>query len=327
MSTKRMSTKQMSTEQMSTEQRYRRLMGWYPRSWRTVHEDAFVGTLLDVADAEGRDAPTARERAAVIGHGVTARLDRLVVPEVRDAGSTVALTMGAGLALAEFLVSSWAPWIRGNPAPQEMVQVGPFRDTGLVFAALWVVALVAALTGRWAVGRVALVVCTAAAVLSPHWFVQYPGVWSVDRGTLALFAACAVVALVGRPLRSHHTAAATAGWLLLGIASYTAVGTEPGAWLGSRALWNGNLYAWYAVVLIEVAAVGLAIAGRWHVVFTITLGLTPYALTVVGNELRGILTGSGSAAVVALPVAFGLFLLVLHSSGRLDLRERTPTSV
>lgn len=157
------------------EARYRRLTRWYPRTWRAANEDAFVGTLLDVADAEGRAAPTRRERLDIVGHAVSARLDRIVVPHVRDAGSTIALTMGTGFALAEFLVSSWAPWIHGNPVPESLVQVGPFRDTGFVFAALWLVALAAALAGRLAVGRVALVVCILAAVVTPYWFVRFPG--------------------------------------------------------------------------------------------------------------------------------------------------------
>ncbi|ROR28406.1 hypothetical protein EDF63_3681 [Curtobacterium sp. JUb34] len=309
------------------EARYRRLTRWYPRTWRAANEDAFVGTLLDVADAEGRAAPTRQERLDIVGHAVSARLDRIVVPHVRDAGSTIALTMGTGFALAEFLVSSWAPWIHGNPVPKSLVQVGPFRDSGFVFAALWLVALTAALAGRWAVGRIALTVCILAAVVTPYWFVRFPGVWSVDRGTLALFAACALVALIGRPVRSHHSAAAAAGWFLLGVASYGSVGHLTGAWLISRSLWDGNLWAWYAVGVIEVAAVGLAVARLWTVVFTITLGLTPYILTVVGNELRGILTESGSAGVIAAPVALGLVLLVLHSSGKLELTDRTRRRV
>lgn len=157
------------------EARYRRLTRWYPRTWRAANEDAFVGTLLDVADAEGRAAPTRQERLDIVGHAVSARLDRIVVPHVRDAGSTIALTMGTGFALAEFLVSSWAPWIHGNPAPESLVQVGLFRDTGFVFAALWLVALAAALAGRWAVGRIALTVCILAAVVTPYWFVRFPG--------------------------------------------------------------------------------------------------------------------------------------------------------
>lgn len=309
------------------ENRYRRLTRWYPRTWRAANEDAFVGTLLDVADAEGRATPTRPERLDIVGHAVSARLDRIVVPHVRDAGSTIALTMGTGFSLAEFLVSSWAPWIHGNPVPASLVQVGPFRDTGFVFAGLWLVALAAALTVRWAVGRIALAVCILAAVLTPYWFVRFPGIWSVDRGTLTLFAACALVALVGRPIRSHHTAAAAVGWFLLGVVSYGSVGHLTGEWLTSRSLWDGNLWAWYAVGVIEVVAIGLAVARLWTVVFTITLGLTPYILTVVGNELRGILTESGSAGVIAAPVALGLLLLVLHSSGKLELTDRTRRRV
>ncbi|VXB40030.1 hypothetical protein CURTO8I2_180140 [Curtobacterium sp. 8I-2] len=42
------------------------------------------------------------------------------------------------------------------------------------------------------------------------------------------------------------------------------------------------------------------------------------------NGVRAIDVGSGSVTVVALPVALGLVLLVLHSRGSLALSPRKP---
>lgn len=46
---------------MNLETRYRTLLRWYPRAWRSSHEEVVLGTLLDAAAAEGRAAPTAGE--------------------------------------------------------------------------------------------------------------------------------------------------------------------------------------------------------------------------------------------------------------------------
>lgn len=305
------------------EARYRRLLAWYPAAWRTANADALVGTLLDVAEGEGRERPTRQERRAIAEHGVGLRLDGLVVADVRNPASTVALTLGTGLALAEFLFSSWAPWITGNPAPGSTVQVGPFRDTGFVFAALWVIALVAALSGRWNVGRVVLLVSVLLGTVSPYLLNRYPGVWSVDRATLLLLSACAVVAVLGRPHRSQHTAAAAVGWFLLGALSYCSV-SDPGQWQYSRSLWDGNLYAWYGTAVLEISAVVLAIMRWWRTAFTIVLSLVPYVGALAVNEVRAMDVGSGSVELVALPVALGLVLLVLHSRGSLALPPRRP---
>lgn len=305
------------------EHRYRRLLAWYPRSWRAAHGEAFLGTLLDVADGQSRAHPTFKERWAIAEHGLEARLDRVVVPEVRNAASTVALAMGAGLALAEFVFTSWSPWIRSNPAPGLMVQVGPFRDTGFAFAALWIIALLAALTGRWAIGRATLFILMLLAGVSPYFFASPSGVWSVDRATLFLLSMCAAVAAIGRPHRSHHTAAATVGWALLGALSYAST-SDFTEWLYSRSIWNGNLYAWYATGVLELVAIGLALARYWRPAFTIVLSLVPYVGALSFNRLRGYVGDSGSVTILAVPLIIGLLLLALHSAGRLEL-PRPPT--
>ncbi|RKT33190.1 hypothetical protein DEU34_1780 [Microbacterium sp. AG1240] len=59
----------------STQERYRRLLRWYPKAWRTENEDVVLGTLLDVADGRGGIGPSVRERWSVIVHGLGTRMD------------------------------------------------------------------------------------------------------------------------------------------------------------------------------------------------------------------------------------------------------------
>ena len=43
---------------MVEEQYYRRLLRWYPRSWRAHHGEVLLGIMLDEAEALGRSRPT-----------------------------------------------------------------------------------------------------------------------------------------------------------------------------------------------------------------------------------------------------------------------------
>ncbi|MEV8268185.1 hypothetical protein [Microbacterium sp. NPDC076911] len=84
---------------MSTQERYRRLLRWYPRSWRDAHGEVALGTMLDLAESEDRVRPTARDHVAAVIYGLGARL-------------TVAAALGSalvGLVLAAVagLVAVW----------------------------------------------------------------------------------------------------------------------------------------------------------------------------------------------------------------------------
>lgn len=306
------------------ESQYRRLLTWYPRSWRVEHEEAFLGTLLDLADGEGREVPTRHERASIASHGLSTRLDRLIVPQVRHAGSTIALTAGTGIAAIEFLFSSWAPWHQSQHTSGVWpARVGPFYDTGFLFAGLWLVALTCSLTGRWAIGRFALVASILASLVTPHLFTTYPGLFSVDEATLGLLAGCAVVALIGRPMVGPPTIGAASGWGLVVTVIYVHAPAGLDGWLPSSTLWSQVGTFWYAAAFALIVAVGLGIARLWNAAFTIVLGLTPLTLAFILNDIRQVVIESGSALLIAAPVGIGLLLLVLYSSGRLRLDGMT----
>ena len=59
---------------MVEEQYYRRLLRWYPRSWRAHHGEALLGIMLDEAEALGRSRPTVGQRWSAFLHGTGNRL-------------------------------------------------------------------------------------------------------------------------------------------------------------------------------------------------------------------------------------------------------------
>ena len=59
---------------MVEEQYYRRLLRWYPRSWRAYHGEALLGIMLDEAEALGRSRPTVGQRWSAFLHGTGTRL-------------------------------------------------------------------------------------------------------------------------------------------------------------------------------------------------------------------------------------------------------------
>lgn len=101
---------------MSGESEFARLLRWYPASWRRDHGDVVLGTMLDVADADGRDAPTRAERRAAFVDGLGHRLDRRIAIGAAVAAVgvamlvwTVQLALAAGWPQAVAVLSGAVP--------------------------------------------------------------------------------------------------------------------------------------------------------------------------------------------------------------------------
>ena len=90
---------------MVEEQRYRRLLRWYPRSWRARHGEALLGIMLDEAEALGRSLPSVGQRWSVFVHGMGTRLSARSALWCAAAG--ILLRM-AGFALIIILISAGA---------------------------------------------------------------------------------------------------------------------------------------------------------------------------------------------------------------------------
>ena len=193
---------------MTAEAQYRSALRWYPRSWRQRNEDVMVGTLLDVADADGREAPTRGELRDLRRSGFAARAEGVLAARIRDRVAGIALGAGTALALALLTGQAWSRWApTDSPWPQAWLWTSPELRAPdgvvwqlLIHPALWVLAAVATLAGWTAVARILLVVSvpvSAIALFLPDVsFLLRPSV-----GTLAMMAVLALVGCIGRPPR------------------------------------------------------------------------------------------------------------------------------
>lgn len=94
------------------ERRYRRLLRWYPRSWRREHGEVLLGLLLDDAGARGRVAPSAGDRIRAARDGTGSRLTGRVALTSSLLGLGAAALAGVGSIWAlDLLVSIGAGWI------------------------------------------------------------------------------------------------------------------------------------------------------------------------------------------------------------------------
>ena len=84
-------------------QQYRRLLRWYPRSWRARHGEALLGIMLDEAEAVGRSRPTVGQRWSAFLHGTGTRLGMRAAPWCAVTGLLLSLA-----SLALFLIAVMA---------------------------------------------------------------------------------------------------------------------------------------------------------------------------------------------------------------------------
>jgi hypothetical protein len=164
---------------------------WYPRSWRKANEDVMVGTLLDVADGEGRDAPSRAELHDLRRSGLATRADRVLPSSIRDRVAAISLGAGTALALAAGSGQLWGAWdAQGSPA--EPVPDG-FVWQIVIQPLLWVLGAVAAVVGWTVVARILLVLTLPASLVAVFSvdvsFVLRPSFFAlVMMGVLALLA-------------------------------------------------------------------------------------------------------------------------------------------
>jgi hypothetical protein len=131
---------------------YRRLLRWYPRAWRTENEEAMLGALLDQAESDGRNVPTAAERSAIAREGLR---ERFGLPHRGQRLRLLPLAAGFLLSVFYALLIIWAP---NTSYPGS---VGPFANPSILTCVLLVAAFLAALLVR---GKAASVLALAAAV-------------------------------------------------------------------------------------------------------------------------------------------------------------------
>ncbi|NRD27981.1 hypothetical protein [Frigoribacterium sp. VKM Ac-2836] len=296
-----------------------------------------VGTLLDMAEEEGRERPRRAEMLDLAIHGLGARLSAVFPATSRDQAASFALATGVAWSLLYFIVQDWMPW---NPGAHAFAldPFGPFNSAGVLVTALWVLAGVFVLARRGTAARFSLLGAAALAVVlilvqtpsSSEYAVVYP---SPDRVTFVLLAGLGLIAAVGKPHRKWTTAASATGWFAalsgallvmnqLDRVSVPLAAGRPG-WCDffNRYLWAGGLLAPGVVGILVVVALSAAVAFRvtgHRLGGALVLSAVPWAASVLVNWAT-YLGGDPSAVVMAV---FMVVVWVALSLAALTLRPR-----
>lgn len=139
---------------MTLEDRYRRLLRWYPRSWRAELEEVMLGTLLDAAEHRGDARPRPAEAWSLRVNGAGERLTArsavacAIAAVLLTATTTVMLFSGATAPVGAMLTSL------GAGTAVSFAVVGLLRSIRAVSPAGAVSALAAAVPA-WALAALA----------------------------------------------------------------------------------------------------------------------------------------------------------------------------
>ncbi|GAB2976054.1 hypothetical protein [Frigoribacterium salinisoli] len=295
------------------ERRCRRLLAAYPRSWREQHGEALLGTLLDAAEAEGRDRPGLDVGADLVVRGAAVRVDRVVLRGVRDGIASSALALGVALAATYFVLHAWAPFGQGRDVFRESLHFGPSMNPGVIPCGLWAVALLLTLAGRSGPARSVLLGTVPVALLLPVLGAARPEWDGPSTTNLVVLGVTAVLAAVGSPRRLGRLGVACLGWTagLVGLYAYADVLTS----IGDRVLWariatpaNVGL----ATVPVVLLAVVLVLLRRSATAVVVLATLVPW------------LAGASVTVVTGSPDQVSLFVtttLVAAALGVVALRR------
>lgn len=160
---------------ISLESRYRRLLRWYPTSWRERNGELFIGTALDAAEAEGRTRLSPGEVGAMILHGVGER----ATVRVALTAASVALMCAATAQLVGIVAAETVAGLGGGWIPLALGAMSGLLQTGALLALL-------RHAGRVRPDRAALTTLSASAA----WALAFLSAWSwsigFDRADAAL---------------------------------------------------------------------------------------------------------------------------------------------
>ena len=307
------------------ESRYRAALRWYPRSWRAANADAIVGTMLDQAEAEGRDVPARGELRDLASSGVGHRFELFAPRAMRDRLALIALLLGAAASLVSFVASEWAPF-----SPRETVYFadggfyippvagfGPFYSGAAVLYIVWLLALVAVLA------RQRLVSVALLALTLPYSVVLYanrPQEWAIHQPqafALVMLGLLALVVILGdarRPLPLPRLIAAflaALSLILLGLLT-------GGVYFTQGLVYGGSVFAFFEPRLLLVAT--LLIAGytlyRRSAAWTAALLLSALPWLILSSlYVVPLVIVMAAAATIAVLVIVGGIWRATRSSG------------
>lgn len=309
------------------ERDYGRALGWYPTRWRRTHGPAMLGTLLDVADDEGRNRPAHGELAELRWQGVRERVNTVVPGDVRALAASIGTGSMAGFALVYLVWVSWGPWDARPLAPNQYDTFGPFWNAGVLFSVPFLLGALAAVAGSRAaahlfvlVGLVALPIVTVMVRAD----VGQPGPRSTTLGAALLLG---LVALLGDP-RDRRALLSTFAVVGGGLVFY-AVWLPPtgNSWrlvtVGDGGFWGSVAAPWMtasAGVTVAVAVVVLLVRRRPVPAAALALAWLPWgAATTV--TLRFFADEPADAVVVAA-VSVALAVGAVAAAARRPTRRR-----
>ncbi len=97
---------------VAQEERFRRLLRWYPRSWRDRNGAVVLASMLDEAERQGRTAPRTAERLSAVVNGLGTRLDGRLALWCALVALAVAAAAGAAMVWANYpLAAAGMGWV------------------------------------------------------------------------------------------------------------------------------------------------------------------------------------------------------------------------
>jgi len=273
---------------------WRRALRAYPLSWRERHGEAMLGTLLDEAEAQGREEPSRGERIALMRSGLVVRVLGWMPPVTREALATASAATGLALAVMFGVFSGFSTRMDGR-LPAEGQNPDLQASPGLIVAGLWAIAFVLILCGAARAARIALA-ATATAGVAVFIYAQLDplaGPRAITTVTLTVVALLGLLAPVRARVAAAVTAAVTTG-ILVAFHLFFEVGVgEPSEAIWLRVLteeFTGFLAAalWGLALLAAVArarAVARRIGGAaviWTIVWLIRFMMWDLATATLG---------------------------------------------
>lgn len=225
---------------------FARAITFFPYRWRVEHAAEMIGTLMEIADVEGRSKPTAAEILNLAHRGLRMRLDDALPRNVRELTASVSFGFLAALALL-FLGLHVVPF-RALPLEESGLPflIGSSSVCGLILVAALVVPLSRSASSATLVLALSamLAVATCRSVMPS----VLPGPSTAYLVLFCLFSACALLGRVN--LRVFLLSSAASLAVLLGRHAFAGI-------LDPR---HGQAAFWYQVAgpnlpyLVPVAA-------------------------------------------------------------------------
>ncbi len=262
--------------QQLDERTFARLLWAYPAAWRARNGAAALGTMLDVAEHEGRTRPTVVERIDVLGHGLAQTLFGWAPARLRDALAQAAIATGFAFSVSYFWFHGREPHTLRSWSPDVLYAFGPFANPGVVVCVLLVGAFALALTPWRTALRTMLATAAIVAALLPLLSLIVPA-W--DRPSTTSIVFFVLLALLGLGGRAPSKRA-----LVIGAIAVTAVlcwfeaqHAESWGLIADRSFWNGVFGpGWLGLIPAMVLALAAVLAALRYRSAAITL--TGFAL-------------------------------------------------